>query len=268
MRADSRHGREVSATPPTPRVLYIHDDLSESVRREYGPASEAFHLTEELLRLFRQDVGGVEVLTLKHQEDLLIARGDHSPFAMTVGIGRAGERVAEHLHRRTGWFPSRRRVDVAREESDRGAYNVVSLSDVPLGGQLHGLEDVETLAVVDDTVFSGLTMRTVLGALPKGLMDRTHAFCLRSVAESLDGIRALCRVSAGFAAPGSLLEEVSFINLSGLVLAVGIRRAGGPPLAFFQRESWMRAWFQDQAGEVVELSRRLDALLAPERVLG
>ena len=45
-------------------------------------------------------------------------------------------------------------------------------------------------------------MRTVLGALPKGLLERTHAFCLRCVAESLDSIRALCPISAGFAAPG------------------------------------------------------------------
>ena len=162
----------------------------------------------------------------------------------------------------------RRRVDVTREEYGRGGYNVVSLSDQPLKDQIKGLEAVESLAVVDDTVFSGLTMRTVLGALPGGLLERTHAFCLRCVAESLDNVRALCPVSAGFSAPGRILADVSFINASGLVMPVGIRRAGRSPLAFFQRRSWMQAWFQGQADEVVELSCTLNALLDAERVLG
>ena len=253
-------------TPPTPRVLYVHDDLSEAVRREYGDASDASRLTEELLGLVRSNAHAA-VLTLEEQVEKLIAPRDHSPFAMTIGIGRAGERVAEHLNSRTGWFPARRRVDVTRVEDGRGAYNVVSLSDQLLTDQLQGLEEVESLAVVDDTVFSGLTLRTILKALPEGLLSRTHAFCLRCVAESLDSIKALCPISAGFSAPGRILEEVSFINFSGLVMPVGIRRVGKSPLAFFERESWMQAWFPGRADEVIELSRRLNALLTPERVL-
>ena len=254
-------------TPPPPRVLYIHDDLSESVRRDYGAASAAFHLTQELLGLIGGHPSRRVVLGLEEQVEKLIASGDHSPFAMTVGIGRAGERVAEHLDSRTGWFPTRHRVDVTREEDGRGGYNVVSPSDQPLKDQLQGLQDVESLAVVDDTVFSGLTMDAVLRALPGGLLERTHAFCLRCVAESLDSIRAICLASAGFAAPGKILADVSFINASGLVMPVGIRRAGRSPLAFFQRQSWMQAWFGGEADEVVERSRRLNALLDAERVL-
>ncbi len=253
-------------TPPTPRVLYVHDDLSEAVRREYGDASDASRLTEELLGLIRSNAHAV-VLTQDEQVERLISRGDHSPFAMTIGIGRAGERVAEHLNARTGWFPARRRVDVTRVEDGRGAYSVVSLSDRPLNDQLQGLEEVESLAVIDDTVFSGLTMRTILKALPEGLLSRTHAFCLRCVAESLDSIKALCPIDAGLAAHGRILEEVSFINFSGLVMPVGIRRAGMSPLAFFEREFWIQAWFPDHADEVIELSRRLNVLLTPERVL-
>ena len=120
---------------------------------------------------------------------------------------------------------------------------------------------------MDDTIFSGLTMRSVLGALPEPLVERTHAFCLRCVADSLDCVRQLCPVSAGFEAEGEMLSDVSFINLSGLVMAVGIRRANGPPMAFFQRPSWMRAWFPGYAEDVVGLSRTLNGILAPERVL-
>jgi hypothetical protein len=72
--------------------------------------------------------------------------------------------------------------------------------------------------VVDDTVFSGLTMRTILLALPAEIRARTQAFCLRGVAASLTSIAALCSVAIGFTAPGRLLDEVSFINASGLVM--------------------------------------------------
>ena len=107
----------------------------------------------------------------------------------------------------------------------------------------------------------------MLGALPEPLLARTHAFCLRCVADSLDRVRELCPVSAGFEAAVKILRDVSFINFSGLVMEVGIRQAEGPPLAFFQRPPWMRSWFQGYADQVVELSRRLNTMLAPERVL-
>ena len=40
---------------PTPKVFYIHDDLSEYVRRRQGEASLAWRLTQELFALVRRD---------------------------------------------------------------------------------------------------------------------------------------------------------------------------------------------------------------------
>jgi hypothetical protein len=117
--------------------------------------------------------------------------------------------------------------------------------------------------VVDDTVFSGLTMRTVLQALPPAVLACTHAFCLRGVAESLASLRAMCPISIGFAAPGRILDEVSFINAAGLVRRISIRRAGQTSLAFFERPEWMRAWFPGYADVVMALCRRLNAILEP-----
>ena len=205
----------------------------------------------------------VVVLSLEEQMAQLLAQGNHAPFAVTVGIGRAGERVAQQLHARTRWFPTIRRVEVTREEDGQGGYSLVSTTATPLETQMLGLEMVSSLAVVDDTVFSGLTMRTVLRALPPAVLGRTQAFCLRGVAESLPSVRALCPIAIGFAAPGRILEEVSFINATGLVLRVGIRRAGQPSLAFFERPVWMQAWFPGYAEEVIALCCRLHALLAP-----
>jgi hypothetical protein len=248
---------EVAYVAPTPRVFYIHDDLSEYVRQTQGADSLAFRLTQELWRV-------VIALTVEEQIAQLLVQGSYTPFAITLGIGRAGERVAQQLHARTGWFPAIRRVEVTREEDGQGGYNLVSTTTTPLEGQLQGLETRSPLAVVDDTVFSGLTMRTVLRALPPAVLMHTQAFCLRGVAASLPSIRVLCPITIGFAAPGRILEEVSFINATGLVLRVGIRRAGQPSLAFFERPTWMHAWFPGYAEEVISLCRRLHTLLEPQ----
>jgi hypothetical protein len=249
---------------PTPRLLYIHDDLSEYVRRQQGEASPAWQLTQEFFRLMRRDSMRVVVLTLEWQIERLLAQGYHAPFALAIGIGRAGERVAQQLHAKAGWFPNITRVDITREEDGDGGYNVVSTTGIPLAQQLPTLDAASSLAVVDDTVFSGLTMRTVLQALPPEVRAHTHAFCLRGVAGSLATIAALCPITAGFAAPGRLLDEVSFINASGLVMRVGIRRSDRPPQAFFERPVWMQAWFPGYAVEVIASCQRLNSILEPD----
>jgi adenine/guanine phosphoribosyltransferase-like PRPP-binding protein len=254
---------QTSYEAPTPGVFYIHDDLSDDVLQVHGSASPAYRLTQELFRLVSRDPKRVMVLHLADQIAMLLAQADHSPFDLTVGIGRAGARVARQLHERTGWFPRIRQVDVTREEDGYGGYNVVSTTSQSLTVQLGDLSRAMSLAVVDDTVFSGLTMQTILSALPAEVLQRTQAFCLRGVAESLPRIRALCPLAIGFAAPGRLLQDVSFINATGLVLRVGIRRAGQPGMAFFERPEWMHAWFPGYAEEVVAVCQRLNALLEP-----
>jgi hypothetical protein len=194
----------------------------------------------------------------------LLAHGKYAPFALAIGIGRAGERVAQQLHARAGWFPKISRVDITREEDGNGGYNVVTTTGISLAQQLPPIDSASSLAVVDDTVFSGLTMRTVLLALPAEVRARTQAFGLRGVAASLAGIAALCPVAIGFTAPGRLLDEVSFINASGLVMRVGIRHAEQPPQAFFERPMWMHAWFPGYADEVIALCKRLNAILEPD----
>lgn len=246
---------------PTPRRLYVHDDLTDAARTTAEPDTIA--LVEILFTTIRREPHAI-VLTEAEQIAGLVATGDHRPFATAVGIGRAGERVARIVHARTGWFPAIVRVDVAREEDGRGGY--VLTGPAPLAQQLEDLPERGTLAVVDDTVFSGLTLRAVLEALPPAARRRTHAFCLRAVADSLRPFASICPVTAGFAAPGRLLDDVSFINASGLVRRGAIRRVGAPPLAFVDRPEWMRAWFPRHAEEITILCRRLADVLEPATV--
>jgi hypothetical protein len=244
-----------SATP-VPRTLYVHDDLSDELRAP-GASCRRRRLGQALFTLLRRDAGRVVILTLAEQLDGLLARGEHAPFTLAVGIGGAGVRVAEAVHARTGWFPSIHRVELWREEGAGGDY--VLSGPLPLAAQLGALPQGGSLAVVDDTIFSGLTMRTVLAAAPGG--RRLHAFCLRAVAESLPRVAELAPVTAGFSAPGRILDDVSFINASGLVRPGAIRRRGRPPLAFYERPEWMAAWFPADHAEIRAVCRELAAEL-------
>jgi len=240
---------------PTPKILYIHDDLSAEIGARWGVDSEAARAARALLALVGRDESRTRILTLEEQVAALV-RGRHAPFAVAVGVGSAGERVARQTHARTGWFPRIERVEVTREERGDG-YELSTLGRPPLAAQLTDVAGAASIAVVDDTIFSGLTMLAVLGALPAADLPRTQAFCLRAVAASLAVIRTRCPVEAGFVAEGRLLEDVSFINASGLVRRGAIRRAGQSPLAFHERPEWMRAWFLMDAEEV---TRRCVAL--------
>jgi hypothetical protein len=243
----------MTATPPT---LYVHDDLSALTDDD----PDAARLAGRLLDLVKRDAR-VRVLTLATQLDAVVAHGPHAPFAATVGIAAAGEAVARALHARAGWFPTIRRVEVAREETADGGYDLATGHAGTLAEQLAPVAGAASIAVVDDTVFSGLTMSAVLRALPPGALARTHAFCLRAVDESLGALRVLAPITVGIAAPGRLLDDVSFINASGLVRRGAIRRVGRAPLAFYERPEWIHAWFPGDAAEVIaccaELARRL-----------
>lgn len=245
---------------PIPRRLYVFDDLSEELRA-LGDDSRVQQAGQALLALLRRDPR-IVLLTLEGQVEALIARGEHAPFAVAIGVGRAGTRVATEIHARTGWFPAIERVDVWREEDEAGGYALAG--PAPLASQLDAVAHGDSVAVVDDTIFSGLTMRAVLAALPPRPGRRVHAFCLRGVAESVDGVTHLAPVTAGVLAPGRTLEDVSFINASGLVHRGAIRRARRPPLAFFERPEWMAAWFPGYVDDVIALCREIhEAVEAP-----
>jgi hypothetical protein len=246
---------------PTPRLLYVHDDLTDEVARQHGVGSAAAALARDLLAVLARDPERVRILTLGEQVERVVVQGDRAPFALALGIGGAGQRVAEALHARAGWFPRIRRIGLTREEDGLGGYRVISTEAGDLEAQLDGVAGSESLAVVDDTVFSGVTMRALIEALPETARRRAHVFCLRGVAESIAAVAALCPVTVGVAAPGRRLDDVSFINASGLVRRVAIRRAELPPLAFFDRPEWIRAWFPGVHAEVLAVCVRLNALL-------
>jgi len=271
----------VAVRTPTPRTLYVHDDLSDLLRAR-SETSVARRLGDALLARLRAEPSRVVVLTVAQQIEALVENmggagrppnpprsgpgmnpgPPRPPFPLALGIGGAGVRVAAQVHERTGWFPVVRRVDIWREETDDGSYTLGGTD--AMAASLRELPEATALAIVDDTIFSGFTVRAVLSALPPRLRPRSRVFCLRGVATSIEDVATLAPVTAGVAAPGALLTDVSFINASGLVRRGAIRRAGRPSLAFFERPEWMVAWFPDDHAEVTALCRDLCEALESE----
>src|SRR6266446_1566535 len=58
---------------PTPRLLYVHDDLSDEVERRLGAASPAAALTRSLFELLG-DGERVVILTVAQQVERVVAR--------------------------------------------------------------------------------------------------------------------------------------------------------------------------------------------------
>src|SRR5262249_4317373 len=79
---------------PTPRLLYVHDDLTDEVSRRFGLASPAAALARELFALTSREGDRVRVLTLSEHIDRVLAQGPHAPFGLALAIGTAGGRRA------------------------------------------------------------------------------------------------------------------------------------------------------------------------------
>ena len=240
---------------PTPAVLYINDDLTDAVRQRFGAGSEPDRLVAELLERAVYDPERVVVLTVEEQVEGIVSDGPRRPFEVAVAIGDAGHEAARRIHRRTGWFPRIKKIDLTRIEDGRGGYDLAGAES--LGAALADVTG--TVAIVDDTVFSGITATAVLDALPGSVLGQTEVFCLKAVAATVERLRERCPVTVGFSAPGTILDEVSIINATGLVYRVAIRPRHGPPMAFFERPEWMRAWFPTDHPYLIDICARLNA---------
>ena len=119
--------------------------------------------------------------------------GSARPIRSGPRIGRAGERVARALHAR----PAGSRASAGSGLLARRTAAETTISSAPCRPHSPPSSPASaacsSLAVVDDTVFSGLTLRSVLEALPARAPRRTHVFCLRGVAESIAAVARLAR---------------------------------------------------------------------------
>lgn len=244
----------------TPRRLYIYNDLiyCRSPQPEAAALGEQLDGLEEALRKNPR----VTLLDIGEQIERLSRLPVRQPFEETLVVGEAGARTAGGIHARTGWFPKIRQISVTREEIAGGTYQITSTASQSLEAQLSRLAG-GPLALVDDTIYSGLTLQAVLSRLPAASLTAAHIFCLQGIARAVAEIRGICPVSLGIELHGEPGSDVSIIKASHLFIKGAIRPAGHPELAFFEREPWMRAWFPSNADEILARCRSLALLASP-----
>lgn len=237
-----------------PFHLFVYNDLSYSRETASGDASFAA-LLDRLEQALR-DQPNVSLIEIGEQIEKLAAVPVARPFATTVAIGEAGARIARRLQSRTGWFPAIETIDVTRVEAARGVYRIPDRPDAE--AWLRGISRLP-LAIVDDTLYSGLTLSWVLDRLPSSLLPGTEAFFLQAIADALPAVRARCTVHTGLVMHGVPEQDVSIIKASHLFEAGAIRRTTGRDLAFFERPEWMRRWFPQGAAAITALCAKLAA---------
>ncbi|MHB8576285.1 MAG: hypothetical protein ACYDCQ_13250 [Dehalococcoidia bacterium] len=239
---------------PTPERLYVYNDFPY-LRAERPHNREFLTVLDELEGTLALEPH-VVLVNVDEQIRKLAARGGYAPFAATLAVGGAGARVARALHARTGWFPTITVLNITREETGWGEYRIRGGTD-RLDAEL-AATGAGPHAVVDDTLYSGLTLRSVLDRLPAKTLRQTTVFLLQAIAETLPRLRRLCAVEVGLEMPGALETEVSVIKASHLFETGAIRRPNGD-LAFFERQEWMRAWFPRHVDAIISLCERLHA---------
>jgi len=239
-----------------PFHLFIYNDLPHL--RRLGSSDDHDALMGQLIEQLRREPR-VSIIDVNEQLDRLSRIPLCVPFGATIAVGAAGERIARLLNQQTGRFPTIRTIPVNRVETAAGRCQLSPESIAFLDHELHGLVDTP-LSIVDDTIYSGLTLLEVVRRLPASILLSTQVFCLQAIAESLPPLRAICTVHAGLELAGQIGEEVSIIKTSNLFMPGAIRHLGGGELAFYQRVEWMKQWFILDARGIIALCARLAPL--------
>jgi hypothetical protein len=233
--------------------LFALNDLHENPEIiSFGRAAKIVAL-ERLL----ESEPGVVLMDAHESLEELASNETHPAFDLALGLGSSGKKVAEALQFRTGWFPHIVQVDIARQELAVGGYemryDIASLLD------LINKAEIRSLAIVDDTIYSGQTMACIFGALPSVLRANVRIFALQSMVESLPALESFAPVSVGRRIDGRLGIDSSIIRASGLFERGSIRRKNKPVMAFYQRPEWIREWFPKNGNKIIAICHSLNA---------
>src|ERR1051326_6808597 len=184
--------------------VYIYDDLPESGR--YG------RLLSQLVRQLKRN----RVIFINPSKE--IQKYSRTPsakklklFDLALGVGKGGFSIARQINKRLKIFPKLEYIKIHRTEVSPGRYMVKNFDPK----YFKNLK-CASLAIVEDTIYSGLTLGRILKSLPKPLLKNTHVFCLQGIKSSINKLERQCKVSAMVKIKGKKDREVTIIKLSGL----------------------------------------------------
>jgi len=254
---------------PTPQNLLIVDDLSRYIlklKRADGAA-----VVEIIKPKFTDLIAcastkqSASLVSFERLAADLLAKISQLNFDIILAVGNAGNDVATELFRRAD--KKILQLDVGRVFSkDKVAIQFFNKqSKELLSNKLEFLKQ-KNLLILDDTVFSGETLKFIAKQLPPGPGS--------VVAAALNGIEATRRnlvpdvfqtIIFGFELPGLPKEQSNTINLRDFFDPNGLRLDDGHSVALYKVDQWMQAWFGDAVGgnstEAIRICKEIEAIL-------
>jgi len=246
---------------PTPKLLYVHDNLTPFVKARFGKGSLEYETTQLFIKHLAIQPH-VRIGTLEEELSGLIAESSPEPFDITFGFGYKGEEIAELLHVRWSAFPRHKRLDITRIEKENGdGHILVSKTGESIEDQIKSACVFKAIALVDDVLFTGFTMKSVIDLLDLKNKE-CHLFFTRGIEETKKDFEKMgCTVHIGVSLPGKIETDSSTISAMNLITEGAIRTPKGD-MSYCERSEWMEAWFPTRADTIKHLCQALTTLFA------
>ena len=196
------------------------------------------------------------VLTNIREQIVEICSKSYQPFDIAIAVGDSGERVANLINEKTNWFPNLTTFNIAREESSKGRYFIPNTYLDPI--KVFFIDKkISRIAIIDDTLYSGLTIQAIINCIPIKLQKNIDIFLLQGLSITLEKLDKEYEFNIALKIDGIPEKEVTIIKASGLFMRGAIRISNSISLAFFEREEWMRIWFPKNWKEIIEICKKL-----------
>lgn len=239
------------------RQLYIYDDFP--MVKKTDPLSKNYNLAVKNLKYAIGKNPNIRWVNTNSEVCQLKSPRGYKPD-LILALGKSGLKIANHISKQFLWKCELIEIPITRQEDSPGKYSIVPLPKKYLSF-LENLKNIY-VAIVDDTIYSGLTISYVLNNLPVFTAKKTQVFCVSAVRSSMSKLKKICNVTAGLIVSGNADEEVIIIRGSGLFLNGAIKRKDKLSLAFFERPSWIKTWFPVNSLRIINLCKRLQKIHA------
>ncbi len=248
---------------PTPKLLYVHENLLPHVRQRFGIDSYEYQLATDFIAHIAAEKN-VRMGTLEEQLGSLYLQFFPPPaaFDVTLGFGRKGEILARLLNKRWGCFPNIHRLDITRYEQTDGSHVLKSKSAISIEEQIKKAVTSKSIAIVDDVLFTGFTAFSILNLLPRHACDCIHLFFTRGMEVTRKSLEEKGhRAAVGVCLKGKIEEDVSTISSMNLVAKGAIHTPTEGDISYAQRQEWVEAWFPARTKRILDLAHAITDLV-------
>lgn len=232
--------------------VYLYNDLP------FITTFQNKNLIKKLLINIRANPN-VVITDIKRQIEKIATNRSYSPFDVTIAIGNAGTRVANLIHKKANIFPNIVSFKISRYELPNGKFEISEKDLSPLL-KYFKKNNFSKISIVDDTLYSGLTLKSVINCIPKMQRKDINIFLLQGLSSSIANFRSKYNVNVALEISGIPEIDVTIIKASGLFTKGAIRPENTTPLAFFQREKWMREWFPNNWKGIIKLCQKIEKI--------